>query len=176
MKINIGCGQNLLPGWNGIDVDLNTPAHIHQHVPPIPVGDGRADEIYAGHFLEHLDQVEGQEFMRECWRVLKPGGRLGIVVPDTDAVMRLWLRRSREIVEIPENVFRQANDLDDIGNVFLYGPVGGPYHKWSYCMPTLARLMADHGFRELHEIDRYNDPRLTCPSWFQCGIGAVKPL
>lgn len=46
---------------------------------PIPYRDNRFGTIWALHFLEHIDNVLG--VLRECHRVLAPGGTMNIVVP-----------------------------------------------------------------------------------------------
>ena len=46
---------------------------------PWPWADNSIDGIHASHILEHFHDHE--TFLRECYRILKPGGFLRIVVP-----------------------------------------------------------------------------------------------
>ncbi len=49
----------------------------------LPLTSGSACGIFTEHFLEHLDYYEeAPGFLRECRRVLAPGGVLRIIVPD----------------------------------------------------------------------------------------------
>lgn len=86
-KIDIGCGRNKPDGYVGIDctqiIDGNGDKKVdvvmdieHQ---PLPYGDGEVEEVRAMNVLEHL--VELRHVMNECWRVLKPEGRLIGCVP-----------------------------------------------------------------------------------------------
>src|SRR5437763_7703374 len=52
-----------------------------------------ADEIYAGHVAEHMDDVK-VSFGR-WFEVLKPGGRITITVPDCRGAHRMGLERKR---------------------------------------------------------------------------------
>jgi predicted SAM-dependent methyltransferase len=176
VRLNIGCGTHHIQGFVQIDADINAHPDIVARVPPLPFPADDIEEVYAGHFLEHLDQDDGRVFVAECYRVLKPGGLCTLVVPDIEAVMRRWLGRSHDAVEVPLGVWRNVDDLDDVATVFLYGtPNSNSHHLWAYCASTLARLMANAGFRELHAIDRERDWRLTSPAWFQCGVEGRKP-
>ena len=38
--------------------------------------------VYSEHMLEHMPPQAGAHFLRECWRVLAPGGVLRVVTPD----------------------------------------------------------------------------------------------
>jgi len=54
--------------------------------------DGIFSEIYASHVLEHLDyQQELPSVLAEWARILKPGGKLYISVPDMDKLCRLFI-------------------------------------------------------------------------------------
>lgn len=57
-----------LPGWNGDTM-------------PIPLASDSVGGIYAFHFFEHFTGKRVIELLRECERVLHPGGVLNIVVP-----------------------------------------------------------------------------------------------
>jgi SAM-dependent methyltransferase len=45
------------------------------------------DVVYHSHVLEHIDRQHAPVFLRECYRVLKPGGRIRVVVPDLQALV-----------------------------------------------------------------------------------------
>lgn len=48
---------------------------------PYPFKDESVDAIHTSHFLEHLDGFERARFMDECYRILKPGGKMRFVHP-----------------------------------------------------------------------------------------------
>lgn len=63
---------DLIPG-EGIDTLVNLIKF------PWPWDDNSIDGIHASHILEHF--LDHEAFLRECHRILKPGGFLRIVVP-----------------------------------------------------------------------------------------------
>jgi hypothetical protein len=130
--------------------------------------------VFAGHFLEHLTPDQARAFLAECHRCLVPGGRLGLVVPDTREIMRRYAVGLHTRVEYPEGTFLDAGDLDAICALFLYSTVQDSPHLWSYDLDTLTRLVEGAGFQVMGEIDRYADPRVSTSRWYQCGVDAVK--
>jgi predicted SAM-dependent methyltransferase len=174
-RLNIGCGMYPLPYWTNLDADPVAIADLCVRVPPLPFGDGALDDIYAGHFLEHLTLPEAGALLVECRRCLVPGGRLGIVVPDTREVMTRWLRGAIDCVEYPQGTFHAVRDLDAVCRLFLYSTVQASPHRWSYDLHTLARLLESAGFLVTGEIDRYRDPRIPVGAWYQCGLDCVAP-
>lgn len=83
MRLNLGCGDMKLPGWHNVDL-RHADECVNLAFFPWPWPDNSADEILASHILEHLERRIGLEFLRECHRLLKPGGVLRIAVPDMD--------------------------------------------------------------------------------------------
>ena len=174
MKLNVGCGDRPLAGYINLDANEELFPDVVARVPPLPYEDGAFEEIFACHFLEHLTQPESVEFLKECHRCLEDGGKLGLVVPDTREVMKRWLAKSPDCVEYPPGTWWPVNDLDAVSAIFLYATISGARHQWSYAKDTLGRAMAMAGFGNAKEIDRYRDPRLASPAWYQVGIEGVK--
>ena len=66
------------------------PYAYFRHAPPkpLPFEDASMEAIYCSHVLEHLPAGAVQSLLDEFKRVLKPGGRLRLIVPDLEANLR----------------------------------------------------------------------------------------
>jgi len=90
-NLDIGCGPWKKKGFFGIDCrtfwegenpdkNLKVDADlIHDLNDGIPFPENTIEEIYASHFMEHVSNI--YFMLDECYRVLKEGGLLDIVVP-----------------------------------------------------------------------------------------------
>jgi predicted SAM-dependent methyltransferase len=84
-RINIGCGGRILPGW--VNVDVAAPPNgqapdIIADLRSIPLPDGCAQEVMAIHVLEHIYEWEAPDALAEWFRLLAPGGRMVLEMPD----------------------------------------------------------------------------------------------
>ena len=92
MRANLGCGNQTCPGWLNIDIVCTGPGVVvHDLSTGIPLPDASCEVVYHSHVLEHLKRADAQFFMRECFRVLKPGGILRVAVPDLEQICRQYL-------------------------------------------------------------------------------------
>lgn len=91
MKLNIGSGYNYLPGWVNLDSDPACRPDVQAQAHDLPFGPGAAEEIRALHLVEHLGFFKTAYFLAECWRVLAPGGRLALELPDIEGAFRAFL-------------------------------------------------------------------------------------
>jgi predicted SAM-dependent methyltransferase len=89
LKLNIGSGPVRLPGYISLDAapypGVEIVADLGQK--PVPLPDGSCEAILAHDILEHLPRWEALFVLRDCWRLLQPGGTLEIRVPDTEAII-----------------------------------------------------------------------------------------
>ncbi len=90
--LNLGCGARFHPAWVNIDLQPADPAvHHHDVRASLPFPAAHFEVVYHSHLLEHLLPREVPAFLRECRRVLKPGGVLRVAVPDLEQIARLYL-------------------------------------------------------------------------------------
>jgi hypothetical protein len=83
MKLNLGCGSQILEGWVNVD-KFGTPDQVFDlETFPWPWADNSVDEILLSHVLEHLGQTPLVfiTIMRELYRVCRDGASLHIRVP-----------------------------------------------------------------------------------------------
>jgi SAM-dependent methyltransferase len=91
--LNLGCGSRYLEGWHNLDFTKTGETVIaHDILSGIPFPDNHFEMVYHSHLLEHLSMASGRTFMVDCWRVLKPGGVMRVVVPDLEGIVREYLR------------------------------------------------------------------------------------
>ena len=75
--LNVGCGSHWHPKWTNIDLASASPEVQQCDLRRgIPFGAESFDAVYHSHVLEHLAPRDGRALLRECWRVLRPGGVL----------------------------------------------------------------------------------------------------
>lgn len=79
-KLNIGCGNNILPGWVNLDISALHGVDVVHNVEklPLPFTDERFDEVLCQDILEHVEYVP---VLRDIYRIMKKGGSLTIRVP-----------------------------------------------------------------------------------------------
>ena len=149
MKINLGCGENYIPGFIHVDLDDYPHIDFRSNVKSLPFfEDNSADLIYSSHTLEYFDRKEADEVLSEWYRVLKPNGVLRIAVPDFEAIVK---------------VYKKYGDLDHqgiLGPLYGFWPYKSPdgkvdtfYHKTIYDFLSLKRVLSKNGFKS---IRRYN--------------------
>ena len=83
IKLNLGSGPRPLDGYVNLDI-----ADGHDARSLSDYADESVDEVRASHVLEHINFRETDAVLREWVRVLKPGGRLRIAVPNALVCMR----------------------------------------------------------------------------------------
>lgn len=90
--LNLGCGQRYHEDWINIDFTSSSPNVIaHNLLYGIPFADNYFDVVYHSHVLEHFPKSLAQNFINECFRVLKSGGIIRVVVPDLEKIVKEYL-------------------------------------------------------------------------------------
>jgi hypothetical protein len=88
MRVNLGCGHIPLADFinvDGRDVDrVDVIADVHN----LPFSPGSLAHVYSAHLLEHFPLEELRRALLPYWiTLLRPGGLLTAVVPDTETMI-----------------------------------------------------------------------------------------
>jgi predicted SAM-dependent methyltransferase len=96
-KLQIGAGPNPLAGW--LNSDVSPDDHPHSHGDEItfldaakrfPFEDATFDYVLSEHMIEHLSEAGAHVMLAECFRVLRPGGRIRIATPNLAAIVGIY--------------------------------------------------------------------------------------
>ncbi len=151
MRLNLGCGDKILPGYVNVDV-VEARAGMKPEVicdlhDLAPFADASADEILAVHVVEHFWRWEIRDVMREWARVLKPGGRMIIECPNILSACQTFL-------ENPQQFSRE----DQNGQRTMWVFYGDPkwkdplmIHRWGYTPDSLKELLAEVGLADVRQ-------------------------
>ena len=90
-RLNVGCGTRIRPGWVNVDMATVDGVVSHDIRRGLPFPAHSFDLVYHSHVLEHLAPEQGRALLEDCYRVLRPGGVLRVVVPDLERIARDYL-------------------------------------------------------------------------------------
>jgi len=89
-KLQLGTSNNILDGWLNTDVVPNHGSVVYLDATRrFPFDDDTFDYIMSEHMIEHVEYQAAQIMLRECARVLKPGGRVRFATPDLQVLLAL---------------------------------------------------------------------------------------
>jgi SAM-dependent methyltransferase len=151
LKLNLGCGDKILPGYVNVDVvesragkKPDVICDLHQLT---PFEDNAADEILSVHVVEHFWRWEVVDVLKEWVRVLKPGGKMILECPNL-------ISACHELLQNPDMAAGPGQEGQRSMWVFYGDPSWrDPYmnHRWAYTPLSLAAIMFEAGLRDLRQ-------------------------
>lgn len=91
MKLHIG-GEQVKESWKILNIQPKEGVDFIGDISNLSqFSDASIDEIYASHTLEHVPQKKMAETLSGIFRVLKPGGKFYISVPDLDILCHTFI-------------------------------------------------------------------------------------
>jgi len=145
LRLNLGCGDKILPGYVNVDVVESRAGQRPDVVCDLhdlaPFADASAEEVLAVHVVEHFWRWEVDSILREWVRVLKPGAKLVLECPNLASACATFLADP-----VP------GARPDAAGQRTMWVFYGDPQwrdplmvHRWGYTPESLAALLARAG-------------------------------
>lgn len=119
----------------------------------LPLEPGSVDAVYSSHFFEHIHLADAENVLRECFRVMRPGGVIRLALPDAQAY-------AEELLEAGEDETGAAGrhyharlgshpEAAPRGLGKLLFKLGGSLHRWQPTRGLVRSMLSEAGFSEI---------------------------
>ncbi len=146
-KLHIG-GKVSAEGWKVLDVQPGKHVDFVADLRDLSgFGDESFDLIYGSHVLEHFGYTQDLPIvLKSLHRIIRPGGRLLVSVPDLEILSRLYLDKSNSLDErfqIMRMMFGGQMDSYD-------------FHFVGLDLGLLTYFLSQAGFREAYRVPYFD--------------------
>ena len=146
--LELGAGTTVRDGWITIDT-VESCDIVWDLRNGIPFPDESISQLYSSQFFEHLSFKEGQRFLDECLRVLRPGGKFSICVPNARIYIEAYLRNVDLDANALSNIYKPAyNQTTRIDYVNYMAYMDG-HHKYMFDEENLIYILKSKGMRNV---------------------------
>ena len=167
--LDLGCGPNTNAAFINLDYLWHPKVDLCWDVARgLPFADGSLLGVFSEHCLEHFSRPEAKRLLCEIRRILAPGGRLRLVVPDAELYLRTYVQQlaGDRSVRFP---YQEAEAVDpdwtpamSVNRVY-YQDRDSPFgHRTMFDFQMLRTLLRGCGFTdaERRAFGRGDDPVL----------------
>ena len=148
VKVEFGAGAPRgLAGWTYVD-RVYTCDLVMDLTQPMLFPDDCIDEIYSSHLLEHFSYAELAVFLRECRRILKPGGHFSAAVPNARLFIEPYSQPEKADVQALCRHRPALNGATGIDVINYIAYMDG-HHKYMFDEENLPEVLRVAGFRNV---------------------------
>ncbi|MFZ5469899.1 MAG: class I SAM-dependent methyltransferase [Myxococcota bacterium] len=138
LLVNLGSGDKGRENHLNVDQRAIDGIDIRADVRHLPFEKQQVAELYCAHLIEHFTDAELRSRILPYWLdLLRPGGKLVIVCPDAEAMMKGWVAG-----EFPYEGLREVT--------FGGQEYEGNTHYTMFTPSSLEQLLREVGFTEVH--------------------------
>lgn len=152
-KLQLAASNSLLPGWLNTDLLPTSRKVVYLDATTrFPFDDDVFNYVFSEHMIEHLEHPNAVSMLHECFRVLKPGGRIRISTPDLKVLIGLHSeeRTARQNHYIDWMAEKFLPEVDHCKEVFVINNAFRAWgHQFLYDRDVLRVTMTRIGFEDI---------------------------
>ena len=151
--LQIGTGNGLTRSWLNTDLlPIDRDVVYLDATRRFPFRNDQFDYVFSEHMIEHIDYKSGSLMLNECFRVLKPGGRIRIATPNLEVLLGLYCSEKTPLQQryLDWVIKRNLPGVTACKEVFV---INNAFRRWGhtflYDHATLSDAMRRVGFRDI---------------------------
>jgi SAM-dependent methyltransferase len=119
--------------------------------------DNTVDLIYLGQMIEHLNPIyETSNFLKDCYRMMKPGGVIRITTPDLNVLIQAYISGEMNKFADEQPEFYKTADASSQLAFLMYG-ASGPNctqtnyegHMFLFTQKSMTDMLKSVGFKDI---------------------------
>jgi predicted SAM-dependent methyltransferase len=166
MKLHIG-GEETKDGWKILNISQKPGVDFIGDISDLRMFENdSATDVYASHVFEHVKRVKAVDALKEIRRVLKPGGKFYLSVPDLDILCHTFINPIAS-PDMKFNVMRMmfGGQLDDYD-----------FHFSGWNQVFLFNFLSEAGYSDANRVESFglfNDTSEYKPYGFPISLNVI---
>jgi predicted SAM-dependent methyltransferase len=165
-KLQIGAGGYDPAGWLNTDIEPASGEAFLDASKAFPIPDQSLSYVFSEHVFEHLTYDEGLVMLRECYRTLRPGGRIRLATPNLLKLVQLFQETKTDAVRsyMSDKIKAHGWPKEPTPECFILNLELRTWgHKFVYDPATLIGSLKRAGFQAIAEFapGESDDPQLA---------------
>ena len=149
-KLQIGCQNAIIEGWLNTDlIPRNRKVAYLDATKKFPIKDQTFDYIFSEHMIEHIPYKRAQFMLKECYRILKIGGRIRISTPNLEFIASVYFNNSKDVMDYINFSGKYLEDMP----VSRTTIINNFFYNWGHCFiydfNTLKDIIEEAGFSHI---------------------------
>jgi len=131
LKVNLGCGDDIVLGYDNIDINPKSPTVTKMDFSNLSYADNSVEELRANNIIQHIPIQFFDQIIRHWHSKLHPGGELSISSPNIDTLVNA--------------IMTSQIKLDEF-NFYLYSSQCGVPYLSTYSLDYVVNALESVGF------------------------------
>ena len=150
--LNLGAADDRFENYVAMDFFSRNAGYGADLRYPLLIDNSVFDGIFTEHTLEHLTYGEVARVLAECLRILKPSGRIRIIVPDMALFAENYARKNDVWFRAWEHAVLEPRGRRMISHMEALSFVTQEYgHRSAWDMDTMEKFLACAGFIDIRK-------------------------
>ena len=147
--LHVGSGGHRIDGFLNLDADVFVDCDLVANANRVNFSRNAVRVIYASHLFEHIPRAKVARILAEWYRVLEPGGKLYLCVPNLEVLARIYLE------SLAEYETEAGKYQAEIARNIIYGGQTDKFdfHFSGYSLLTIRELLVSSGFLSVDLFD-----------------------
>jgi len=166
-KLQIGAHICVMHGWLNTDLYPQSIRSVTlDATKKFPFPSASFDYVFSEHQLEHIPYEDAVIMLRECHRILRPGGKIRIALPSLDRILQLFAASK---TDLQDRYLQHASNLcyPGVQNPNPCFVINAAFMNWGhrfiYDQTTLRNTLEKTGFTQVKFVapGESDDPNLS---------------
>lgn len=145
--VQIGCGKEYIDGMVNVEANFQRKKDVWLDITlGLPFATGSIKGLYTSHVMEHLTFANNRRVMAEYFRVLEPGAKIRLLVPDLEYAINAYVKK--DIPKFPD----WPDSFKSPGGKFNNFTLVANQHFVLFDFSLMEEFLSEAGFTDIQRV------------------------